>query len=169
MLRYSLVFLVGLCVAGAAGAATWADAQFEELSKDFGSVPRGPTLVHLFRLTNKTKTIITIANVRVSCGCVTANALKTVLNPGEETPAVAQMDPSRFSGIKTVTIYVQFERPGWEEVRLWVQANSRDDFTVTPDTLAFGQSKRGSVSVAKVRATFFSDSQLHVLEVQSDS
>src|SRR5690349_16734060 len=46
MFRYSLVLVAGFWVAGSAGAATWADGLFDELSKDFGSVPRGPTLTH---------------------------------------------------------------------------------------------------------------------------
>src|SRR5437660_799351 len=50
MSRYSLVVLASLWAAGSAPAATWADSLFEELSKDFGSVPRGPTLTHPFRV-----------------------------------------------------------------------------------------------------------------------
>jgi hypothetical protein len=142
---------------------------FEDLSKDFGSVPRGPTLQHPFRLVNKTKTTVTIANVRVSCGCVTATALKGSLAPGEETAVVAQMDTRRFSGPKTVTIYVQFEHPAWEEVRLWVQANSRDDVSVNPDTIAFGRSKRGGTPTSTVTVTFLGAPGSQITDVQSDS
>ena len=48
MFRYCLVFLAGLAAARPAAAASWADGLFQELSKDFGSVPRGPTLQHSF-------------------------------------------------------------------------------------------------------------------------
>jgi hypothetical protein len=142
---------------------------FDDLSKDFGSVPRGPTLVYPFHLVNKTRGIVSIASVRVSCGCTTATALKSILNPGEETSIVAQMDTRRFSNSKTVTIYVQFDRPAWEEVRLWVQANSRDDVTVTPDTLAFGLTKRGSSPIANVNVAFLGDGQSQILDARSDS
>ena len=169
MLRYSLVCLAGLLMAGSAGAASWADALFEDLSKDFGSVPRGPTLTYPFRLVNRTNNVVNIASVRVSCGCTTATALKNTLNPGEETSIVAQMDTRRFTGIKTVTIYVQFDRPAWEEVRLWVQANGRDDIVVTPDTLAFGQTRRGAAPDTSVTVTFMGDAGAQILEVQPDS
>src|SRR5579884_4233425 len=125
-----MVLLVGLASVGSATAATWADRMFEELSKDFGSVPRGPTLTHVFKVTNYTQHPVNIASVRVSCGCVSAAAYKTFLNPGEETAIIARMDTTRFTGIKSVTIFVQFDRPSFEEVRLWVQANGRDDFNV---------------------------------------
>src|SRR6516162_7190041 len=169
MLRYSLVVLAGLWAAGPALSATWADALFEEFSKDFGSVPRGPTLSHPFRVHNNTRGPVNIASVRVSCGCVSAQALKAHLEPGESTHIVASMDTTRFTGLKSVTIYVQFDRPSFEEVRLWVQANGRNDFTVTPDTLAFGQIKRGGTPAVSVLLAFYGGNDSAISEVRCES
>jgi hypothetical protein len=169
MLRYSLVLLAGLWAAGAVSAGPWANALFEETSKDFGSVPRGPTLKHDFRLLNRTRTPVNIASVRVSCGCVTARAVKSHLQPGEETTIQTLMDTTRFTGAKTVTIYVQFNLPSYAEVRLWLQANGRNDFTVTPDTLAFGQVKRGDTPVAMVRVTFYGSGTARILGARGES
>jgi hypothetical protein len=169
MLRYSLVVLAGLWAAGPALSAPWADALFEEFSKDFGSVPRGPTLSHPFRVYNNTRGPVNISSVRVSCGCVSAQALKGHLEPGESTHIVASMDTTRFTGLKTVTIYVQFDRPAFEEVRLWVQANGRNDFTVTPDTLAFGQIKRGGMPTVSVLLAFYGASDTAITEVRCES
>ena len=155
MLRFSFVVLAGLSLTGSVSAASWADRLFDELSKDFGSVPRGPALVHQFRLVNNTKSTVNISNIRVSCGCVSAQALKTTLAPGEETAIAAQMDTTRFTGAKSVTIYVQFNRPRNDEVRLLVQASSRDDFTMMPDTLAFGQVKKGTTPSVSTTITFY--------------
>jgi hypothetical protein len=169
MLRYSAVLLAGLWAAGPAAAASWADGLFDELSKDFGSVPRGPTLTHQFRVTNTTQGPVHIAGVRVSCGCVTAAALNTWLQPGESTAVQARMDTTRFLGVKSVTIYVMFDRPALEEVRLWVQANARNDFSVTPDTLAFGQVKRGATPAAAVAVTFYGSGDTQVVDVRAES
>jgi hypothetical protein len=169
MLRYTLVLLAGLAAAGSAGAATWADGMFPELTKDFGSVPRGPTLTHHFTLVNNTPGPVNISNVRVSCGCVSASALKTSLLPGESTAVVARMDTTRFTGVKSVTIYVQFDRPNFQEVRLWVQANGRNDFAVTPDTLAVGQVRRGGTPSATVHVTFYGNGAAKVLQVRGES
>ncbi len=168
MFRYSLVVLLGLCATGSA-SASWADALFEELSRDFGSVPRGPTLTHPFRLVNRTKVPIHIASVRVSCGCTSARALQTDLAPGQETAILVQMDTRRFQYTKNVTIFVQFDQPRWEEVRLWVQANSRDDVTVIPESLAFGQIKRGSAPSSNVTISFLGDSNWRITGVKSES
>ena len=161
--------MAGLWAAGPALSATWADALFEEFSKDFGSVPRGPTLSHPFRVVNNTREPVNIASVRVSCGCVSASAAKTHLEPGEATHILARMDSTRFTGLKTVTIYVQFDRPKFEEVRLWVQANGRNDFTVTPDTLAFGQLKRGGTPTVSVQFAFYGAADMRITEVNCES
>jgi hypothetical protein len=150
-------------------AATWADAMFDELSKDFGSVPRGPMLTHHFRVVNNTKGPVSISNVRVSCGCVSASALKTFLNPGEETAILARMDTTRFIGPKSVTIYVQFDRPAYEEVRLWVQANGRNDFNVSPDSFALGSVKRSTAPTAAVTLTFYGSPDTLVTEAKAES
>jgi hypothetical protein len=161
--------VVGLCCAGPALATSWADRLFEEVSRDFGSVPRGPTLSHSFRIVNKGDTPVTIASIRVSCGCVSATALKNTLRPGEETALVAQMDTSRFTGPKAVTIFVQFSQPHPEEGRLLVQANSRDDVMLAPDTLAFGRTRRGASPTGSVTVTFMGNPQAQVLDVRSES
>jgi hypothetical protein len=169
MLRYSLVLMAGFWAGGSATASTWADGLFDELSKDFGSVPRGPAQKHQFRVVNRTQQAVNISSVRASCGCVTAYAAKSFLQPGEETAIVALMDTTRFTGPKSVTIYVQFDRPSFEEVRLWVQANGRNDFNLAPDTLTFGQVKRGTKPAAAVRVTFYGNTEARVLSARGES
>jgi hypothetical protein len=169
MFRYNFVLFLGLCTAGPAMAASWADALFEEVSKDFGSVPRGPMLSHSFRVVNKTRNPVSIGEIRVSCGCVTASAMKHNLKPGEETSIVVTMNTTRFNGLKTVTVYVPFTQPSTDEVRLWVQANSRDDVTISPDTLAFGHVKRNTTPTAAATVTFLGDSAVQITEVRCDS
>ena len=142
---------------------------FTELSKDFGSVPRGPTVAHLFRLSNNTGRPVHISAIRVSCGCVSAGALVTNLAPGQSTAIQAYMDTSRFYGTKAVTIYVTFDQPHWEEVRLWVQANSRDDLLLAPQAFALGQAKRGSAPSASVNITFTGNGQWQITEVERES
>lgn len=168
MFRYGLIVLVGL-YAGGYAAGGWADSMFEERSRDFGSVPHGPTLQHSFRLTNNTKNVVQIGNVRVSCGCVSASALQNVLQPGESTAIVANMDSSRFHGHKSVTVYVTFTQPQWEEISLVVSANSRADVSITPSTMAFGKVQRGNAPTASVSVGFFGNGQWQIEEVKSES
>jgi hypothetical protein len=169
MLRYCGALVLGLCLVGPGRAATWADSMFDELSKDFGSVPRGPMLSHPFRVTNNTQQTVVIGGIRVSCGCVTATAQTGMLAPGQSTVIFTTMDTRRFSGVKTVTIFVSLTAPRSEEVRLWVQANSRDDVTVTPEAISFGQIKRASQPTGSVNVIFLGGSQWSITGVQCDS
>lgn len=168
MYRYGLIVLVGLCAGGYA-AGGWADSMFEERSRDFGSVPHGPTMQHSFHLANNTKNVVQIANVRVSCGCVSAYALQNVVQPGASTAIVANMDSSRFHGHKSVTVYVTFAQPQWDEVSLVVSANSRSDFSISPATLAFGKIQRGTAPTASVVVGFFGNGQWQIEDVRSES
>jgi hypothetical protein len=169
MFRHHLVVLLGLWACGPAAAASWAEELFDARAHDFGSVPRGPTLTHSFRMTNHLDAPIHIAGVRVSCGCVTASALRNDVAPGKETAIVAQMDTRRFAGTKTVTIFVQLDRPQWEEVRLSVSANSREDVTVSPESFAFGRAQHGLSPSAHVSITLRGNSDWQILESRCDS
>jgi len=100
---------------------------------------------------------------------VTARALKNTLKPGEETAIEALMDTTRFTGPKNVTVYVQFSAPAFEEVRLWVRANGRNDFTFTPDAFAFGAVKRGTTPMSKVRVKFYGHLGARIVEVKGES
>ena len=82
---------------------------------------------------------------------------------------LARMDTGRFSGVKAVTIFVQFDQPQWEEVRLWVQANSRDDVTISPDSLAFGKVRRGSAPSTSVDIALMGNGQWRILGTRCES
>jgi hypothetical protein len=168
MFRFSLTAAAALILSVPAPAATWAEAMFEELARDFGSVPRGPMLTHPYRLTNSTGQTVRITGVRVSCGCTSATAMQGVLAPGQSTVVMAQMDTTRFVGPKTVTIYVQFDQPQWQEVRLSISANSRTDIVVTPDTLAFGPIPRGTGPARTTTVTFAGGTQLVSVAAESN-
>ncbi len=150
-------------------AASWADSLFDQLHWDFGSVPRGPAVAHPFRITNRAKQAVHIGSIRVSCGCTTAQVLQNDLTPGQSTVLLVQMDTTRFVGAKSVTIYVAFDQPQWEEARIWVQANARDDVSLKPDSMAFGQIKRGSSPGAMVELTLLGGGDWQVTDVHSDS
>ncbi len=169
MFRFFLALSIALTLVSSGLAGTWAEALFDGHTRDFGSVPRGPTLSHAFHITNKTAQSVHIAGVRVSCGCVTAWAQKNDLAPGETSAVMAEMDTRRFSGHKAVTIYVQFDRPAWEEVRLQVQANGRDDVNFSPEAFAFGSSRKGQSPSASVNMSLYGSANWRITDIRSDS
>jgi hypothetical protein len=169
MFRYSLLCIALLGWASQAHAQAKAETMFDEPYRDFGSVPRGQILLHAFRVVNNTQQPAHITSVRVSCGCTSARALQSYLQPGQETVILAQMDTNRFINTKTVTIFVTFDQPRFEEVRLWVQANSRDDVMFSPDNIAFGRVQRGSTPESKISVAFLGGVPTQIVDLKSES
>lgn len=142
-LAVSAILLVSLVapLAPSARAGSWADAFFPVREQDFGKVQRGTVLNHQFVLNNTLATEIRIKGLRVSCGCTKATAGSTRLAPGESTTIDATMDTSGFQGNKSVTVFVQFDRPRRSEVPLRLscvsvgtsnQGASEVDFGIVP-------------------------------------
>jgi hypothetical protein len=168
MKRFIFVCLVALSTSAPA-FASWADSLFEEHQRDFGSVPRGPLLTHSFRVVNNTDYQVHIAGCRVSCGCTSAWPLQYELAPGQETAIHAQMDTRRFIGPKTVTIYVTFNQPQYQEVLLSVTANSRDDVTVMPDALNLGRVRRSAATAASTTISLVGNPSWQITGVMTES
>jgi hypothetical protein len=151
------------------GSVAGPESLFDELSKDFGAVPRGPVLTHYFHLTNTTGRTVKLGQVRVSCGCVSATVMQTELQAGQSTVLLAQMDTRRFSGFRSVTIYVPIEQPFQTEVRLTVSANARDDVAVTPESFSLGQVPRGKGGQSTVKVAVHGDPNFQITGATSES
>jgi hypothetical protein len=167
MSRIFAATIVVLTAAGAVPAAQWPADMFEETSWDFGAVPRGPAVMHAFRFKNTTGETLHIGNVRVSCGCTSAQAAKSSVRPNEESAILAQMDTTRFHGNKSVTIFVTFDQPSWSEASLVVRADGRDDVAMSPESIDFGQVSRGSPAVASTEITI-QDPEMTIRRVRSE-
>jgi len=164
---FALVLVTGM---GAVSAdPNSPESWFPEKVKDFGTVPRGPMLVHYFRVTNPTSEPIQIGGARVSCGCVTAVVPNPVIPAGGSGVIYAQMDTRRFVGAKSVTVYVTLIKPVFQEVSMQVTAFAREDFMIHPDNLSFGQVARGQPATATARVSFYGDLNWQITEVTSES
>lgn len=164
--------VASLMAVGLLTACAQAGAQdyFTETSKDFGTTPRGPMLVHYFSIKNTSPNTITLGQPRVSCGCVSAALLKGTLAPGETTHLVAYMDSRRIpqaNVVKTVIVFVPFLSPVLEEVQVKVSAIARDDLVMSPETLAFGTVRKGQGGKATTKLTFYSDPSWKITGVYS--
>jgi hypothetical protein len=106
------------------GAATraWADKLFDALSMDLGACPPGALIKTRFKMTNPWSVPLDITDVRVSCGCVTTRLTHTTLQPGETGYLAVTMDSSRFTGEKSVAIYVSVGPQFLSTAKLTVRA-----------------------------------------------
>ncbi len=151
----NILLLIGALVVGTAQGGE-AERFFSERTKDFGTVPFGPVLVHHFKLTNTSNQTVYISGARVSCGCVAASVGANTLAPGASTYVTANMDTKRFVGPKEVIVYVSFSRPGGE-VTLSVRANRNDSFSKSGETLTLGHVRKGAEGTGSLQVTMRND------------
>jgi Protein of unknown function (DUF1573) len=169
MLRHTLVLAAVLWgAAGTARADSWADSLFDGLAHDFGTTQHGLLRTHTFTITNTTGKPIHIASARVSCGCLSTSLTRYDIPPGETGYLVVNMDTNRFRGVWAKVVYVRFDQPESAEVRLTIQANSRDDVRLTPTSIAFGQVAPGAEPKASVNLTI-GEANLSIVNVQTES
>ena len=165
------LFAAAAALVSCAAASAAAFEYFPETSKDFGTTPRGPVLTHYFPVKNTSNQTVYLGSPRVSCGCVSASVVKSVLAPGESTAVVANMDSRRIpvAGVtRTVTVFVPVQTGTMaEEMQLRVTAIARDDLVLTSDAFAFGTVRKGQGGTATTKITFYSDPNWQITGAQS--
>ena len=140
----ALSILLGSALAAPAQSVEWANKLFDGgATHDFGNVPRGAVLTYRFPMTNIYAVPLEVTNIRVSCGCVTATANPPVLQPREKGHIDIVMDGRRFTGTKSVTIYVSVGPQFVSTASLQVSANSRADVVFNPGEANFGAVSAG--------------------------
>ncbi len=140
--RNALLALVALALTTSAAPAQnpeWANKLFPEgTTHNFGNVPRGAVLPYKFKMTNIYAVPLQIINTRASCGCVTIKPSADVIQPKESATIEISMDARRFTGPKTVDIFITVGPQFTSTATLHVSANSRADVVFNPGAANFG-------------------------------
>lgn len=106
-MRLVLLFFVALvafpCIAVAAPSL-----QIERASYDFGSIPQGKKLEHVFSFRNGGDQPLVIGKIATSCGCTAATVSATNIAPGKTGEIRVVFDSTNFSGPirKSITVDV---------------------------------------------------------------
>jgi hypothetical protein len=131
----------------AAVDAPWAEKLVQSgTDHDFGTVARGAQLSHTFILDNPYAVPLEITT-RVGCSCVAVNPATQTLQPKQKAKLEITMDARRFTGPKTVNIYVTVSAPQYySQATLTVAANSRADVVLNPGEVSFGVVQQGQKS-----------------------
>lgn len=127
---------------------------FDAQEHDFGKVQRGERLTHRFLLHNTTDNEVRIKRIRVSCGCTTASMSSERIGPGETALLDAVMDTSGFQGSKSVTIFVQFERPWRGEASLRLSCTSIGNLGQGASEVDFGVIPVGTGAVKRLNLDY---------------
>jgi hypothetical protein len=135
--------------------SAWADKLFAgETTHDFGTVVRGAQLKHSFKMTNIYKVPLDITDVRVSCGCLKAEASVKTLQPNETATLKVLMDGRQFAGSKTVRVLVTVGPKYISTATLTVSANARGDVAFSPTDIDFGNLQRGQTPTRPIEVEY---------------
>lgn len=102
------VLMVGMAV-NAQNAATTKPVvdvlQLKEMSYDFGKIPQGRAVTHVFEIVNTGKEVLRLDNVQASCGCTTPEWSREPIQPGTSaTIKVGYNAAAEGAFHKTITI-----------------------------------------------------------------
>lgn len=79
---YTLFFLLLGFTGIHAQNANMDDLEVKELEFDFGTIPQGKPVYHVFKISNKGTTALKLDNVQATCGCTTPEWNKEAIAPG---------------------------------------------------------------------------------------
>src|SRR5262245_51850402 len=146
--------MLALLAGSSVCAQDWATKMFEATSHDFGSVARGAKSQFRFKFKNPYREDLHVAWVRSTCNCTTPTATKMDLKTSEEGEIIADLNTRDFSGFRTATITVKFDKPIAAEVQLNIRALIRSDVVLTPSTIDFGNVDAGTKTEKRVLVSY---------------
>lgn len=84
---------------------------FGETQHDFGKVNEGDKVDYTFSFANKGSSVLTIKDIKTSCGCTAALLSQDNLNPGQEGTLKVELDTKNRSGKMSRTITISSNDP----------------------------------------------------------
>lgn len=152
--------------AAQAGAQSWALPRFASTSHDFGTVARGAVAEHLFWFTNTSAYDVHVRDVRTTCGCTTPSVVQATVKSGQRGAVRAVFNTRSFTGQRSATIIVVFDRPYYAEVQLRVRGFVRCDVVLQPGSLDFGTVRQGQTAEQAVGVEYAGRSDWRITAIR---
>ncbi|MCU0449215.1 MAG: DUF1573 domain-containing protein [Bernardetiaceae bacterium] len=77
---------------------TLAEFQFDQIDHDFGTIPEGQVVKHVYKFKNVGKVPLVVSNVQPQCGCTATSWTKTPVPPGSTGEIEVQFDSNGRAG-----------------------------------------------------------------------
>jgi len=149
-----------------AQTGAWAEKIFGgDVNHDFGVQARGAQLKYKFKMTNIYKVPLQLTEVRVTCGCLTAQPSTKILQPNETAWLNVNMDAGRFTGAKSIRIFVTVGPEYVSTATLTVSANARSDVVFNPGEIDFGFVQRGQTPTKQIDVEYAGALDWRVTEI----
>jgi hypothetical protein len=110
--------------------------EFDQKDFNWGHVESGEVVKHVFIVSNTGSENLVISNVHPSCGCTTAGAWTTNIEPGKTGSIPIQFNSARFSNpnMLTKTVEVTSNAKNHPRETLFLRGISRRSIEATPPT-----------------------------------
>jgi hypothetical protein len=165
--RVIVLAFVAIFGVAPAHAQQWARKMFTSTAHDFGTVARGAKTEFRFPIKNLYVEDVHISHVRSSCGCTSPEVTKRDLKTYETGYLVATFNTHAFTGYRSATVTVTFDRPFRAEVQLQVSGNIRGDITVQPNFVNLGTVNQGQALERAVTVTQNTRPDWKIMDVRS--
>lgn len=132
---------------------------------DFGAIPQGKKLDHIFKLMNKGDSPLTITRTRTSCGCTVASVSSKTIAPGKSAELRISFDSANFGGKVTKTVTVESNDPAAPTTTLTIKGIINEELVVNPRQVNLGQTKAGSSKEVSVTLENHGERTVKILSV----
>ncbi|HJW09949.1 MAG TPA: DUF1573 domain-containing protein [Holophagaceae bacterium] len=153
MLRRALPFLIPALIAQAAfpALAQAPSISFDATHFDFGRITPDRKVTHQFKVTNTGNAILSITQVRPSCGCTSTVVGQWSVEPGKSTEVEATFDPHGYKGVVRKSLVVVSNDPANGNATLTFEAEVIPEIQASQEHVSFTSVTRGSSANATVR------------------
>lgn len=114
-------------------------------SYDFGTIPQGQKVEHIFIVKNNGDLPLSISGIRPSCGCTAAQASSRVIQPGKTSEIKVTFNSANFFGAIHKTIAIESDDPKAPVSTLSLNGKVIEEIVVNPRQINLGVLKAGSV------------------------
>jgi len=142
-------------------------SMFVKTNHDFGTVARAAKTEFRFEFDNPYKQPLHIRGVRASCSCTTPIVETESVPPGGRGSIVARFNTGTFTGSRSATLTVTFDRPAITEVQLHVKGYIRSDIVTNPGEVSFGTVREGQSSAASIIVDYAGRSDWKIISVDT--
>lgn len=139
---------------------------FEEMSYDFGTVPQGTRVSHLFTVTNTSENVIEITRLDSRCDCLQVSASKKSIRPNETATLNLVLDTTFLAGRQAHPLKIASTDPGRPLTTIVITGKVEKLLDIRPLTVSLKKVKRDGEPIEKIvtlKATK-ADLELPVLE-----
>lgn len=117
----------------------------EGLNYDFGTIFQGEQVQQVFRFRNDGDELLTVGNVRSSCGCTAAILSASRIAPGNFGELRVTFDSTRFKGAIHKSVTIDTNDPAQPVVGFAMFGNVKAELVMQPERIKWGRVKAGTL------------------------